>query len=351
MVFRPSDGQFSEKTSGKILIIKTKKPKIVRHSILGFSLSMSNDNNFNNYTLNDFLSAIFPNQDSEILIRLVPAEGEIINDFNNPHTYRGLVKKVICDDSLYTAGYALRQANKDIQNIKAKNVFFRADNVIALMLDSREQFETLKTFDCKPSISLRIGNRIYSIWLLNKDDDIRKVETALLQIFKTKTLTNINGESWLPLPEFDFVEMTDDGNYLLTPIKLIHLNDLNRYTAAELTDAVNTAISQKLHFAQIENAVLDRQNQSATSQNTSSKNPISKGERTYQNFVRLINAEMPKNAISKIALSELGLKSRRVAYLLKSAVFRDDIQQVKHGIYKPKINSAFLQNLELPLAE
>ena len=307
----------------------------------------------NTYRLTDFLNALFPKRDYKPQIKLTLPRGETESAFRKPFVYTDINLLELSQGGLVSN--SLRESNK------SQNVLIRTENALSLMLNSQEQFETLNTFNCSPSIKLQFGNRIFAIWLINQGEDIKNAENALLQLFKTKTLTDINGETWLPLPEFNLVEMSSDGNHLFTPIKIIYLNDSNRYRTAELIDAADTAISQKLHFAenesevlnnaQIESAVLDIQNKSVVSQNTSSKNPISKGERTYQNFVRLINVEMPKSVILESAFSELGLKSRRVAYLLKSAVSRNDIAQTRHGRYAPKINSAVSTDLELPLAE
>lgn len=312
--------------------------------------SINNSNVANTYSLNEFLAALFTKRDEEPQIKLALPKGEIESTFRKSFVYSDIHQLELSQDGL--ASKSLKESNE------SKNVLLRAENAVVLMLNNREQLEILNALDCQPSIKLQVGTRLFAVWLTNKGEDIQKAENALSQLFKTQNLLNSSGETWLPMPEFNLVELDANGNYSYTPIELVHLDASRRYTAAELVETATIKDKQKVQFSEsaafdaprIESAVLENaQIESAVFPDVAVRSAVSKGERTYQNLVQIIRSEMSKSAILDSAFSELGIKARRVADLLKSAVSRKDIALIRHGIYAPK--SAFSSDLGLPLAE
>jgi hypothetical protein len=266
--------------------------------------------------LSQFLTAIFSDGFDVVPIRTQTPRNVELTPYNTPYTYTDLKRGAIYENTFTAAN-------------ESKNVLLDISGVaVGAMVG---ELETINGFDCPPSAIVKADNRHFVLWILAEKIDRetwQKLENEIAEKLRCKPL------DYVPLPSFNLVEYIGE-NYSYTPITLEFLDRSRRYTLLELEKGINGLSERK-------DAVKSDYRKSAESPKSAERvrrksAETSKGELTYQKFVRLINApEMKSAEILKSAETKLGLKSRRSEILLKSAVTRNDVLIVRRGFYSPK---------------
>lgn len=309
--------------------------------------------------LANFIGALHLDKFAKPPMKTLPPKNKVLSAFDSTRFFYDTSIAEIAD-SATLGSISMRRSNE------SKNVLFQVNAIDekgnvkrfnAAFVKVKDS-ESLNCFAFPPTATIHVSSTcVFALWFLDGKDNAETWHTSqsgLAEYFNVSPLQS--AEMFLPLPTFNLVTCAESDSYEYQPVSLTEYNGSRRYSSAELLAAtIDTAFHSIIHESAISESVIQDSVLPALTDAgliiPKTKSAISKGERTLQKLVAIIdNPNMETNTIIKIAESKLNLKSRRVKELLKSAAFQDLIVRGSHGHYSPK-SALYEDGNGLPLAK
>lgn len=192
-------------------------------------------------TLNNFLSAFFPNEDEQIYLRGFKAKGDKDKSENRPRkwqtTRRELATNRALQNELKTANktrgiyFVVNAGGDDDKSITRFNAFYVEDDNRTIA----EQHARLEACPLQPSIRVVTRKSVHAYWLIDGEcsaDEWREIQARLIAYFDTDVSIK-NPSRVMRLPYFNHVHFDGNG-YEYKRVEISHFDSSRRFTVAQM---------------------------------------------------------------------------------------------------------------------